>query len=59
MSKLLIATIINVCMTSGYTKIQKEECVSHFGSCVGNYSSESKAMLECSKKWEKVKDEIK
>ena len=59
MTKLLIASLINICINPSYTKIQKEECLAHFGSCVVNYSTEKKALKECSKKWNKIKEEIK
>lgn len=59
MSKLLITAIVNLCLNSSYTKAQQNECVIFFGSCVADYETESKAINECSKKWEKVKDTAK
>ncbi len=59
MSEFLIVLIVNACIDLNYTKVQKQECLSHFGNCVENYPTEKKAIEECSKKWKKIKDEIK
>lgn len=59
MSELLIAAILYTCINTSDTKIQKEECISHFGNCVADYKKDDEAFNLCSKKWNKVKDEIK
>lgn len=58
MNKLLIKTIIAFCTHSGYTNVQKQECVITFGSCVADYK-ENEAFEKCKVKWEKIKDDVK
>lgn len=54
-----IAFIINLCLNSTYTSVQKQECVSVFGSCMANFDNKDSAVKTCEAKWKKVGNEIK
>lgn len=59
MSKEILAIIINICLNNGYTDIQKNECITTFGSCMADYNNKKPGIEKCQQKWEKEKGKVK